>query len=83
MRDIIWTIIVIWVVFRLIEAFRSMSAKKSTSYQNSQSYKTNSHSYQNKPEGSVTVDAPGESQNGKKPKEMPTDGEYIDFEEIK
>ncbi len=76
MRDIIWTIIIIWVVFRLIEAFRSISAKKTHSYQNTQSY-------QKKPEGSVTVDTPGENANAKKPKEMPTDGEYIDFEEIK
>lgn len=78
MKDIIWTIIIIWVVYKVVDIFRGTTVKKTSSYTNYTS-QTN-HQYQ-KPEGSVTVEQ--NTKQGKNPKANATDGEYIDFEELK
>lgn len=78
MRDIIWTIIIIWVVYKIVDIFRSTSVKKMSSFTRHTSQ--NSDQYQ-KPEGSVTVEK--NDPKGKNPKANSTDGEYIDYEEIK
>jgi hypothetical protein len=76
MKDIIWTLIILWVVYKIVDIFRSTTVKKSTSYSN-----YNARSTQQKPEGSVTVEK--NDKHGKTPKSNSTDGEYVDFEEIK
>ncbi len=78
MRDVIWTIIIIWVVYKLVDIFRSSSVKKTFVYNK---YETHNHNTQQKPEGSVTVEK--NSKHGKTPKANSTDGEYVDYEEIK
>ncbi len=79
MRDVIWTIIIIWVVYKIVGMFRGVSPVKKTFVYNK--YETHEHTTQQKPEGSVTVEK--NTQNGKSPKANSTDGDYIDFEEIK
>jgi hypothetical protein len=76
MKDIIWTIIILWVVYKIVDIFRNTSVKKSSSYTS-----FDSRNGQQKPEGSVTVEK--NDKNGKTPKINSTDGEYIDYEEIK
>jgi hypothetical protein len=78
MRDVIWTIIIIWVVYKIIGIFRSSSAKKTVIFNK---YETHNHTTQQKPEGSVTVEK--NAKDDKSPKANSTDGEYVDFEEIK
>ena len=77
MRDLVWTIIIIWVVYKVIDIFRGMSVKKTVIYSNSYSQTSSK-----KDEGSVTVESPI-NPNNKTPKANATDGEYVDFEEIK
>lgn len=83
MRDLIWTVIIIWVIYRLIDVFRSVSVKKTYVYNKYESFNGSSaNSQKYKPEGSVTVESNATHQK-KSPKANSTDGEYIDFEEIK
>lgn len=83
MRDLIWTIIILWVVFKLISAFKSISVTKTRVYTNQQNnYRPFTQNQTKQPEGSVTVDVPGQKSN-KTPKANVNDGEYVDFEEIK
>lgn len=79
MRDVIWTIIIIWVVYKIVGMFRAVNTVKKTFVYNK--YETHNHSTQQKPEGSVTVEA--DPRQNKSPKSNSTDGEYVDFEEIK
>lgn len=78
MRDVVWTIIVLWLIWKLLEAFKFISKPQ----QNSANSQNNNQFYSNfnKKEGEVKVDIKGE-----KPKShfKPTDGEYVDYEEIK
>ena len=78
MRDVIWTIIIIWVVYKIVGMFRGASVKKTVIYNK---YETRNHSQSTKPEGSVTVEQ--NTKHDKSPKVNSTDGDYIDFEEIK
>lgn len=81
MRDVIWTIIIIWVVYKLVDLFRGTSVKKTFVY-NKYEYHNTSQNHTTKPEGSVTVESKTSTQN-KQPKANASDGEYVDFEEIK
>lgn len=78
MRDVIWTLIIIWVVYKIVDIFRSASVKKTTIFNK---YETHHHTTSSKPEGSVTVEKNTKQDKGTKGNS--TDGEYIDFEEIK
>lgn len=81
MRDVIWTIIIIWVVYKLVDLFRGTSVKKTFVY-NKYEYHSSAQNASTKPEGSVTVESKA-AQSSKQPKPNSTDGEYVDFEEIK
>jgi hypothetical protein len=81
MRDVIWTIIIIWVVYKLVDLFRGTSVKKTFVY-NKYEYHNASQNKSSKPEGSVTVESKTSTQN-KQAKANTSDGEYVDFEEIK
>ena len=76
MKDILWTIIIIWVVYKIVDIFRSTTVKKSSSHSN-----YDARGPEHKPEGSITVEK--NHTHGKTPKANSTDGEYVDFEEIK
>ena len=78
MRDVIWTIIIIWVVYKIVDIFRGVSVKKTVIFNK---YETQSHERSTKPERSITVET--DAKENKSPKANATDGEYIDFEEIK
>lgn len=78
MRDVIWTIIIIWVVYKLVDIFRSTTVKKTFVYNK---YESHHHASNKRPEGSVTVEQ--NTKPGKSPKANASDGEYVDFEEIK
>lgn len=78
MRDLIWTVIIIWVVFKVFNLFKSVTVKKTVIVNNSSDQRD---SY-NKSEGSVSVDVTN-AYVGKSPKHNPSDGEYVDYEEIK
>lgn len=79
MRDIIWTVIILWVVWKIYDAFKLVTKatqKQTVNSQKSQSYQTSSNI---KKEGEVKVDKMGEKQ---KTHFKPSDGEYVDYEDI-
>lgn len=80
MRDVIWTIIIIWVVYKLVDIFKGAGTKKTFVY-NKYEYRNSQQTH--KQEGSVTVDKNSTAGKQKQPKANPSDGEYVDFEEIK
>ncbi len=81
MRDIIWTVIVLWLVWKVLDAFKLITKsqqKQSAGYQN---YNQNQQGYTNqKKDGEVKVES---FANKQKPHFKPTDGEYVDYEEVK
>ncbi|MGE0566943.1 MAG: DUF4834 family protein [Bacteroidia bacterium] len=84
MRDVIWTLIIIWAIYKILDVFKAVNVKRTT-----YTYNTNRNQYQNpfsnqntKREGTVSIkDTPSKSEM--KPNPNITDGEYVDFEEIK
>ncbi len=69
MRDIFYTVVVVWLVWRILSSVNSHRAKKASQTQSSSSKK----------EGETTVNyVPPQ----KKPLDA-TEGEYVDYEEIK
>ena len=70
MRDVIWTVIIVWLVFKLFTFFKNNSQKKSI-----QSPQDNS---QNVNSSASKKDVKSAIQKGAE-----TEGEYIDYEEIK
>jgi len=78
-RDFIWTVIILWVVWKIYDAFilvTKANRKQTFHSQNNQSYQA---PYNNKREGEVKVDEMGEKQ---KTHFKPSDGEYVDYEDI-
>lgn len=73
MRDIIWTIIVLWIIWKIYDAFKSISKPKTQ-----QQGFNNQHDYRK--EGEVKIET-RETKNKSHFKE--SDGEYVDYEEIK
>ena len=76
MRDVIWTIIILWVVWKIYDAFKLVA--KTSQNQSGKSYKGENSSNKTK-EGEVKVDKMGENQ---KTHFKPSDGEYIDYEDV-
>ena len=79
MRDFIWTVIILWVVWKIYDAFKFVTKanhKQPFNSQNNQSYQTPSN---NKKEGEVKVNKEREKQ---KTHFKPSDGEYVDYEDI-
>jgi len=72
-RDIIWTIILVWLVWKVIDAFKGVSKART---QNSNQQNT----YTQRKEGEVKIDFSG---NQTKSHFKPTDGEFVDYEEVK
>jgi hypothetical protein len=72
LRDIVWTIIVIWLIWRIYGAFKSISKSKSQA----NGFNTRPH-YQK--EGEVKIDKSVDL----KSHFNPSDGEYVDYEEVK
>jgi uncharacterized membrane-anchored protein YitT (DUF2179 family) len=68
-RDIIWTIIVIWVIWKIIDMVKSTSKNQ----------KTNQASQPYRKEGEVKI----ENTTHQKTHFNDSDGEYVDYEEIK
>jgi hypothetical protein len=71
-RDIIWTIIIVWVVWKIYDAFKSVSRSKNSvpAFNRNQSYQK---------EGEVKID----KRVDLKSHFGPSDGEYVDYEEVK
>ena len=71
MRDIVWTVIVIWVIYKLVEIFKGVGQKRSYVYQQERTTAEETNSASKKDIKSATQ------------KRADTEGEYVDFEEIK
>lgn len=76
MRDVIWTVIVLWVVWKIYDAFKHVT--KTSENQSGKFYKSQGSSNRAR-EGEVKVDKMGENL---KSHFKPTDGEYIDYEDV-
>lgn len=77
MQEFFYTIFAIWLVIKLFNAFSGSRPSSSHTYQ-----QTNNNYYssqQKKAEGEVKI----ENKNSPGPKIPPTEGEYVDYEEIK
>lgn len=72
MRDIIWTLIIIWLIYKVVEIFRSASATRSAA------------NHAQGPEASdIHRSAPKRDIKKALKKHLNSEGEYVDFEEIK
>lgn len=71
MRDIVWTIIVIWITWKIYDMFKNMSKTKTQPI-------TQNNYKQNK-EGAIRI----EKHVKHKTYFNSSDGEYVDYEEIK
>ena len=71
MRDIIWTLIIIWLIYKVVAVFKNNAAKTSKNKFDSQNYQD--------------VSAESNEKDGKSAikKHLNTEGEYVDYEEIK
>ena len=76
MRDIIWTIIVLWIIWKIYDAFKTMSKPKTQQ----QGFNNSQQNYNQCKEGEVKIEN-FEQKNKSHFKE--SDGEYVDYEEIK
>ena len=72
MRDVIWTIILVWLVYRIVNAVRGSG--------NIVINKHDHHHHYNS-ERKIKIDSTGKTGNGKKNNN--SEGEYVDYEEIK
>ncbi len=77
MRDVIWTVIILWVVWKIYDAFKNVSKTRTQPQGNGNNPGQNN--YYREREGEVKVDT------SIKPKThfKPSDGEYVDYEEVK
>lgn len=71
MRDIVWTIIVIWITWKIYDLFKSMSKTKTQPI--------TQNNYKQGKEGAVRI----EEYVKHKTYFNSSDGEYVDYEEIK
>ena len=74
MRDVIWNIIVLWVIWKIYDAFKLVTKTNHTNASNSNKNQT----YQKK-EGEVKIENLNKNQ---KSHFKPSDGEYVDYEDI-
>ena len=83
MQEFFYTILAIWVITRLFNAFsgsRSSSAQSQTYQQTNNFYSQQSQQQQQqKKEGEIKI----ETKKSAETKIPPTEGEYVDYEEIK
>ncbi len=77
MQEFFFTIVAIWVIIRLFNAF-SGSGRSSTTYQQTNTSNFYSHE-QKRQEGEVRI----ENKKAPESKIPPTEGEYVDYEEVK
>ncbi len=76
MRDVIWTIIICWVIWKLwsmIKSARTVVIQKNEQHEHH-------HHYHSEQEGATKVE---QLNSGKQKIFRDTEGEYVDFEEIK
>ena len=76
MRDIIWTVIVLWIIWKIYDAFKTMPKPKTQQ----QGFNTQNQTNGSRKEGDVKIEN-FEKKNKAHFKE--SDGEYVDYEEIK
>lgn len=76
MRDIIWTVIVLWIIWKVYDAFKTMSKPKTQP----QGFNNTQQSYNQRKEGEVKIENFAQK-NKSHFKE--SDGEYVDYEELK
>jgi hypothetical protein len=76
MQEFFFTVLVIWVIWRLFSSFSGNGSSARTYQQN-----THHHYYEKppKPEGEVRI----EKKTSPESKIPPTEGEYVDYEDIK
>ena len=70
MRDVIWTIIIVWLVYKIIGYIKTVSNKKSQI--------SGSENYQNSNTSIPKKDVKSAIKKG-----TATEGEYVDYEDIK
>lgn len=76
MQEFFFTVLVIWVIWRLFSSFSGSSSSARTYQQN-----THHHYYEKppNPEGEVRIEKKASPES----KIPPTEGEYVDYEDIK
>ena len=83
MQEFFYTILAIWVITRLFNAFSgspsSSSAQSQTYQQTNNFYSQQSQQQQQKTEGEIKI----ETKKSAESKIPPTEGEYVDYEDIK
>jgi hypothetical protein len=76
MYDVFYTIVAVWVVLKLLSAFSGRGRTSQTFNQTNNNFYS---SQQKKQEGDVVI----EQKNSSAPKIPPTEGEYVDYEDLK
>ena len=76
MKDIIWTLIIVWLVYKLVNVFRSIPAKRSYSANQPGNFDNSQTTAEN-------TSAPKRDIKTAIQKHLNSEGEYVDFEEVK